>query len=168
MKPQTRKANKSAMPVHVDMQIAVDQPLDLPAADEFTQWAQQALAGSVAEAELTIRIVDEDESAQLNRQYRHKQGATNVLSFPFATDVPLPVTLLGDLVICAAVVEREAQQQCKDRRAHWAHMVVHGCLHLLGYDHIEEQQAQQMEALEVEYLALLGFSNPYEVNDTHE
>ena len=101
-----------------------------------------------------------------NARYRHKPGPTNVLSFPFEADIPLEVPLLGDLVICAAVVEREAREQDKPIEAHWAHMLVHGTLHLLGYDHVTDAQAHEMETTEIQLLQQLGFSNPYEAG-TH-
>lgn len=112
--------------------------------------------------EVCIRIVSEKESAQLNKQYRHKSGPTNVLSFPLQ-GMPGEGPLLGDIVICAALVNREAREQGKTRAAHWAHLVVHGSLHLLGFDHIKSQEARQMEALEVRLLAGLGVANPYNV-----
>ncbi|MCW9024718.1 MAG: rRNA maturation RNase YbeY [Gammaproteobacteria bacterium] len=114
------------------------------------------------ECELTVRIVDEEESAALNEQYRDKQGPTNVLSFPFECPPEVELNLLGDLVICAPVVEREAQEQQKTVTAHWAHMLVHGCLHLLGHDHLTETEAEGMEQREIAILNELGFSNPYE------
>lgn len=112
--------------------------------------------------EVLIRIVDADEGAALNERYRGKRGPTNVLSFPFAVPSGIPNRLLGDLVICAPVVEREACEQGKSAEAHWAHMVVHGMLHLQGYDHVEEREAEIMEAREVEILSRLGVENPYE------
>jgi probable rRNA maturation factor len=114
------------------------------------------------ERELTVRIVDEEESAALNEQYRDKQGPTNVLSFPFECPPEVELNLLGDLVICAPVVEREAQEQQKTVTAHWAHMLVHGCLHLLGYDHLTETEAEDMERREIVVMNELGFPNPYD------
>ena len=130
---------------------------------DICSWASAAYLGDNDAAEMTVRIVDENESAQLNETYRRKAGPTNVLFFPFDTPAGIDLPLLGDLVICAPVVECEARQQNKTTLAHWAHMVVHGCLHLQGYDHIEAKQAERMEALEIEILARLGFSNPYEL-----
>ncbi len=118
------------------------------------------------ESELTIRLVDEAEGLELNSTYRHKDYATNVLSFP--ADVPdelLDIPLLGDLVICAPVVAREALEQRKPLQAHWAHLVIHGCLHLLGYDHIDDAEAEEMETLERELLAELGHPDPYACDD---
>ena len=131
------------------------------------EWADMAFSGHSAAGELVIRIVDAAESRALNGQYRSKDKATNVLSFPAET---LPEGFpelaaeqaLGDLVICASVVADEAGEQSKPLDAHWAHMLIHGCLHLLGYDHIEAEQAERMEALERQLLAKLNFSDPYE------
>ena len=111
-------------------------------------------------SQLSIRIVNEAESAELNAHYRHKQGATNILSFPVPPG--LPELLLGDLAICAAVVAREAQEQNKSADAHWAHMTVHGVLHLKGYDHEEPAEADAMEALERRILGQLGYADPYQ------
>ncbi|MFC1338759.1 MAG: rRNA maturation RNase YbeY [gamma proteobacterium symbiont of Phacoides pectinatus] len=127
----------------------------------LTGWVAAALEGRCACAELTIRIVGEEESRELNRRFRHRDRPTNVLSFP--SDLPAEVEsdLLGDLVICAAVVEREALQQEKPPRAHWAHMVVHGVLHLIGHDHQNREQAALMEGLEREILEGIGYPDPY-------
>ena len=103
-----------------------------------------------------------EESQQLNSQYRQKDKPTNVLSFPFEVPEGIELNLLGDLVVCASVVEQEAKEQNKVLFHHWAHMIVHGCLHLLGYDHINDADADEMEALEVKILAKLAISNPYE------
>ena len=125
------------------------------------RWATAALRNERETAELSVRIVDEQESAALNQQYRGKSGATNVLSFPFDAVTPEPLPILGDLVICAPVVIREAQQQNKPAEAHWAHMCVHGVLHLLGYDHAGDSDAQVMETLETTILLDMGFPAPY-------
>jgi probable rRNA maturation factor len=136
---------------------------DLPSAAEIRRWAEAALAGRRERAELSVRLVDEPEGAELNGRFRGRRGPTNVLSFPFE---PMPgledCDLIGDLVICAPVVAREAAEQGKALQAHWAHMLVHGVLHLLGYDHLEPEQAAEMEALETRILAGLGFPAPYE------
>jgi probable rRNA maturation factor len=108
-----------------------------------------------------IRLVDDAESAELNQQFRHKSGPTNILSFPFEVPNGMEMDLLGDLVICAPLIAREAEQQNKLAEHHWAHITVHGVLHLLGYDHVEEQDAEQMEALEIEILNGLDIANPY-------
>ena len=149
--------------IDLDLQIASDSA-HLPTATDFRLWAQAALAGHDG-AELTIRIVDEAESAELNEGYRHKQGPTNVLSFPFEAPPGVALPLLGDIIICAPVVERQAAEQGKAPAAHWAHMVVHGCLHLLGHDHIEESEAQAMESLETDILSGLGYPDPYEQDE---
>lgn len=136
----------------------------LPTDEQLQQWAEAALASrtTFAEPELTIRLVSAEESQALNLEYRGKDKPTNVLSFPFDAPPQVPIELLGDLIICITVVEEEAKQQDKTTEAHWAHMVVHGCLHLLGYDHIKDDEAEEMEALERTILATLGFPNPYE------
>ncbi len=126
----------------------------VPAAASLRAFARAAL--TARHGELTIRIVDDDESRVLNRSYRGKDKPTNVLSFQGQGEI------LGDLVICAPVVAREALAQNKSPRAHWAHMVVHGCLHLRGYDHEHDRDAQRMEAREVTILRKLGFENPYQ------
>jgi len=133
----------------------------LPGAARIAEWARAALAGSgPGTAEVTVRLVDEAESAALNRRYRGKRNATNVLSFAY--DLPRGAAgLAGDLVICAPVVARESGEQGKPVRAHWAHMVVHGIMHLRGYDHVYEKDAQVMEALEIRVLKRLGIPNPY-------
>lgn len=145
----------------VDLQIATDNQ-QLPTQTDFERWVKTALGNTMACAELTIRIVDADESQQLNNTYRGKDKPTNVLSFPFEAPPEVDLPLLGDLVICASVVENEAQEQNKPLTAHWAHMTVHGCLHLLGYDHIEDAEAEEMESLEMTLIQSLGFNNPYE------
>lgn len=133
----------------------------LPNSAQIITWAEAALAGIRTEAQLTVRIVSSTEGAVLNQTYRHKIGPTNVLSFAIEDAHELPVPLLGDIAVCASVVEREAREQGKEPAAHWAHMVVHGTLHLLGYDHLDDTQAQKMESLETRILARLGFPNPY-------
>ncbi len=133
----------------------------LPGPASIEKWARAALAGSGAGiAEVTVRLVDRAESAALNRRYRGKPGPTNVLSFGYDLADGRD-GLSGDLVICAPVVVREAGAQDKSRRAHWAHMVVHGIMHLRGYDHIKERDARAMEAIETRVLKQLGFSDPY-------
>ncbi|MDN5369896.1 MAG: putative rRNA maturation factor [Shewanella sp.] len=144
----------------LDLQIA-SESAQLPTEAEFLRWATTALDGRLDEAEMTIRLVDEAESHQLNLDYRGKDKPTNVLSFPFEAPPGIELPLIGDLVICAPVVENEAQEQHKPLEAHWAHMVVHGCLHLLGYDHIDDAEAEEMEAIETELIESLGFSDPY-------
>lgn len=131
----------------------------IPAPSTLRTWALAALEGATP-GEITIRVVAEEESAALNGKFRHKPYATNVLSFPYEAEA-LSEPVLGDLVICAPVVAREATEQNKDPHAHWAHMVVHGVLHLLGHDHIQEDEAERMEAKERQILARLGFPDPY-------
>lgn len=148
------------MTVTVDLQIAYDG--QVPELALFQKWAEAALQEDVTEdCELSIRLVEVAESAELNLTYRAKSGPTNVLSFPFDSPIPMTPTLLGDLVICVPVVEKEALDQAKQLEHHWAHLVVHGCLHLLGYDHIENDQAEEMEAFEIEILQTLAIDNPY-------
>jgi probable rRNA maturation factor len=133
----------------------------LPSEEDLSRWAAAALT-EPGDYELVVRIVDEAESAALNNRYRGKPGPTNVLSFPFESPPGLELAHLGDLVICAPVVEREAREQGKPSEAHWAHMLVHGLLHLQGHDHQAEAEAEAMETLESAILAQLGYPNPYE------
>lgn len=151
--------------LELDLQVASEH--NAPGEAQFRQWCELALRQRSADSELTIRLVDEPEGRELNRTWRQKDYATNVLSFP--ADVPdelLDIPLLGDLVICVPVMEREAAEQGKSLQAHWAHLVIHGCLHLLGYDHMEEEEAQEMETLERTLLAELGHPDPY-ADDEH-
>ncbi|EFU67077.1 rRNA maturation RNase YbeY [Aggregatibacter segnis] len=145
----------------IDLQIACEQESGLPTAEQIEQWATAAVQPQSDEVEMTVRIVDEAESHELNLNYRGKDRPTNVLSFPFECPDEVELPLLGDLVICRQVVEREAQEQDKPVMAHWAHMVVHGSLHLLGYDHIEDDEAEEMESLEAQIMTGLGFADPY-------
>ncbi len=147
--------------LELDLQNA-SSAANLPSEADFRRWCELGLRARSADSELTIRLVDEEEGRELNRTWRHKDYATNVLSFP--AEIPdgiLDIPLLGDLVICVPVVEREAAEQGKAAAAHWAHLVIHGCLHLLGFDHIEDEEAEEMEALERELLAELGHPDPY-------
>ena len=148
------------MRLELDLQTATEITA-LPAAADFEGWVQRVLEGRREEVELTIRLVDEAESQNLNREYRDKDRPTNVLSFPADLPAVIESPLLGDLVICAPVVLQEAQQQHKTAEAHWAHMVVHGVLHLLGYDHQNAQEAAEMERMEAALLGEMGFSDPY-------
>ncbi len=136
---------------------------NLPASASFRRWAAAALAGvgRMRASELSIRLVDAREGRELNLRYRGKDYATNVLSFPVELPEGVEVPLIGDLVICAPVVAREAAEQGKPVRHHWAHLTVHGVLHLLGFDHIVEVEAEAMEALERRILATLGIPDPY-------
>lgn len=162
------------MQVEVDVQYAQTDSDAAPAPEQFRHWVEMVLdrvpATAVAQVakhgsrEVAIRVVDEPESARLNETYRNRQGATNVLSFPFEPPVGMPpqeLLLLGDLAICAPVVIREAREQDKPVEAHWAHMVVHGILHLLGYDHQDDSEAEAMERLETDILAQMGIASPY-------
>lgn len=133
---------------------------DLPARIALRRWAQAALAGIDGPVELGVRIVDEDESAALNARFRGKAGPTNVLSFGYG-EGGLNGCFLGDLVICAPIVRQEAAAQGKAVNAHWAHMVVHGIMHLRGYDHMNDDEAKVMEEREADVLQALGFPNPY-------
>jgi len=133
---------------------------DLPCDSDFQRWASAALVDN-EETSVVIRLVDSEESRQLNNDYRGLDKPTNVLSFPFEAPAEIADNSLGDIVICAPVVEQEAHQQQKPLYTHWAHMVVHGMLHLQGYDHQDDRQAEQMERLEGEILATLGFPDPY-------
>ena len=145
--------------LEVDIQRATEasgQPND----ESLRRWAGLALRDK-PDHELTIRLVDDDESRSLNHEYRGKNYPTNVLSFPSDLPPELNIPLLGDLVICVPVVLREAAEQNKTPDAHWAHMVIHGCLHLLGYDHMEDAEAEEMENLERHLLAELGIADPY-------
>ncbi|MCW9057631.1 MAG: rRNA maturation RNase YbeY [Gammaproteobacteria bacterium] len=149
------------MAATLDFQQALEAT-DLPAPEQLLHWVEAALEKENHGVELVIRLVDEAESAELNEAYRGKNGPTNVLSFPF--DMPPEVEetrLLGDLVICAPVVRREAAEQGKSEPAHWAHLVVHGTLHLQGYDHQSDAGAAEMEGLERRILARLGYPDPY-------
>ena len=146
--------------VLIDIQIASDSQ-SLPSEQDFQHWAEAAVGSHRDEAEISLRIVDTEEGAELNQQWRQKQGPTNVLSFPSDLPAELELPLLGDLVACAPVVEREAGEQNKSLQAHWAHMIVHGTLHLLGYDHIDDNEAEEMEALETRVVKSLGFPDPY-------
>lgn len=153
-------------PVQLDVAVSYALPrAGLPAAVSFRKWVAAALAGRIRKADLAIRVVDEKEGRALNHHYRGKDYATNVLSFPAELPEGLPANvklpLLGDLVICAPVVAREAAQQGKPLAAHYAHLTVHGTLHLLGWDHEDEKEAEAMEQLERDILAGLGIADPY-------
>jgi probable rRNA maturation factor len=145
----------------VDVQYAVSAD-GIPGDAAIRQWVAQALPAEKAAAELTVRIVDEAEMTALNRQYRGKDGPTNVLSFPYEAIPGIDSKLLGDVVICAPVVASESVAQGKQLEEHWAHIVIHGVLHLLGYDHQKEAHAASMESTETELLAGLGYANPYD------
>ena len=149
------------MSIELDLQLAVENEQGLPTEQDIQLWLDKTIPQFQKSAELTIRIVDTEESHQLNHEYRGKDKPTNVLSFPFDAPPGIELDLLGDLIICRQVVEKEAEEQNKPLLAHWAHMVVHGSLHLLGYDHIEDDEAEEMESLETEIMQAMGFEDPY-------
>jgi probable rRNA maturation factor len=159
------------MIIELDLQLSeqLAKTIDYPTLAEMKKWVQLTLAEDaklhnkiLAErAELTIRLVDAEEIQQLNNTYRHKDKPTNILSFPFEAPEFIPLDLLGDLVICHAIIEKEAIEQQKQLTAHWAHIIIHGVLHLIDYDHIEDTEAEAMEALEIEIMQQFGFANPY-------
>ena len=139
------------------------QSAQIPAFTELERWIGAALdSQQFASAEVSVYIVDESEGQELNAQYRGKNYPTNVLSFPADIAEEVGIPLLGDLVICASVVEREAQEQGKTLEAHWAHMLVHGTLHLIGFDHIDDDEAETMETLETQIVTGLGYPAPYQ------
>jgi probable rRNA maturation factor len=144
----------------VDVQYAVTTD-GVPEEESIRRWVLKTLPEQKKESELTIRVVDEAEITALNRQYRGKEGATNVLSFPYEAIPGVASSLLGDIVICAPVVAGESVVQGKPLDAHWAHIVIHGVLHLLGYDHHQDDAAHKMEARETELLDSLGYADPY-------
>ena len=148
----------------IEIQAVVESP-EQPKLQQIQTWVDAALEGLHQDKEIVVRIVDETESTWLNEQYRHKNGPTNILSFPF--EMPdgvqdMDLNLLGDLVICAPVVASEAVEQHKTLEHHWAHMIVHGVLHLLGYDHIDDEDAERMESKEIAILKQLRINNPYQ------
>jgi probable rRNA maturation factor len=146
--------------IEVDVQYAVPLAGE-PTVAQVTAWVEAALAGRRTRAELTVRVVGEEEMAGFNRHYRHREGPTNVLSFPYDERPELAIPLLGDIVVCAPVVAREAAEQDKRYHDHFAHMVVHGTLHLIGYDHMDPADARVMEDLEIAVLAGLSVADPY-------
>lgn len=149
-------------PIQLDVGVSYGLPRKgLPAAASFRRWVAAACAGRIRRADLCIRLVDAKVGRSLNRHYRGKDYATNVLSFPAELPEGVTLPLLGDLVICAPVVAREAREQGKDLSAHYAHLTIHGVLHLLGLDHEDQREAEAMEQIEREILAGLGFADPY-------
>lgn len=148
----------------VIIELSISDEVDaaaLPSEEDFQQWAQPCYPGE-DEAVVSLQIVSSDEMQELNKTYRAKDQPTNVLSFPMELPEEVGINILGDLALCAAVIDAEAKQQGKQPVAHWAHMLVHGMLHLQGYDHIEDDEADAMEAREVEIMKALGFENPYQ------
>lgn len=149
-------------PIQLDVGVSYGLPRKgIPAAASFRRWVAAACAGRIRRADLGIRLVDAKVGRSLNRHYRGKDYATNVLSFPAELPEGVTLPLLGDLVICAPVVAREAREQGKDLSAHYAHLTIHGVLHLLGLDHEDAREADAMEQIEREILASLGFADPY-------
>ncbi len=149
----------------IDLQCASNES-DLPEQKILTKWVDAVLEyNSDSDKELTIRLVDIPESQQLNLTWRQRDCPTNVLSFPFECPPEVNLPLLGDIIICVPLVATEAIEQNKSLEDHWAHLVIHGTLHLLGYDHIEEQPAKIMEDIEINILQKLGYSNPYHLID---
>ena len=147
---------------NIDIQKSLEpEPGFLPSNEQFKSWSNAALSELNDTTEMTIRLVDPHDIQALNQTYRHKNKPTNVLSFP--ADIPdeVGINLLGDIIICPSVVEKEALEQEKKIDAHWAHMVVHGVLHLLGYDHLNDNDANEMETKEIEILSQFGYANPY-------
>ncbi len=149
------------MSIELDLQIAVVKMSKVFQPSKIFSRLDKTIPQFQENAELTVRIVDTEESHQLNHDYRGKDKPTNVLSFPFEAPPGMELDLLGDLIIRCQVVEKEAEEQNKPLLAHWAHMVVHGSLHLLGYDHIEDDEAEEMESLETEIMQTMGFEDPY-------
>jgi len=147
------------MMIEVEIQKASSSST-VPSELKFRQWVTAALH-EFGDAELVVRIVDRDESQQLNARFRSRETATNVLSFPAELPEEVDLPLLGDVVICAPLVEQEAQEQNKLPESHWAHLTIHGILHLLGYDHQTEEEAARMESLEISLLQSLDFRDPY-------
>jgi probable rRNA maturation factor len=145
---------------YLDIQLATSYA-DYPTEQQFQLWVDAVLQEDDQDSEIVIRLVDDQESSELNQQYRHKSGPTNILSFPFEAPDGFDSDLLGDLVICAPLIALEAQQQNKSLFDHWAHITIHGVLHLLGYDHIDDAEAEEMEALEIKILSRLNINNPY-------
>lgn len=133
----------------------------IPSRYFLQRWVNKALSKQVGTNAVNIRLVSKKESAALNSTYRHKNDPTNILSFPFEPPPGVSSAFLGDLVICAPLVNQQAKQQAKTPLTHWAHLVIHGCLHLIGYDHVHDKDATKMETLEIQLLEDLGYENPY-------
>lgn len=150
---------------YLDMQIATESS-DYPSEQQFQRWVDTVLTDPGQDSEIVIRLVDAAEMAGLNQQFRRKSGPTNILSFPFEAPEGVELDLLGDLVICVPLIAQEARQQHKLPEHHWAHITIHGILHLLGYDHIVEADAEEMETLEIKFLNILNIANPYQEAST--
>jgi probable rRNA maturation factor len=145
----------------LDIQLA-SQSNKIPGKNQFQKWVDAVLLDETENSEIVIRIVDEAEMIQFNEQYRDKKGTTNILSFPFEVPEGIESDLLGDLLVCAPVVEQESNQQNKELEHHWAHLIIHGVLHLLDYNHIEDSDAEEMEVLEIGILSKIKIINPYQ------
>ena len=149
--------------IRLDLQNTLPVSDNLPTEEQLRKWLSAvAKQQMIEDTEITIRLVDDEESQFLNSTYRNKDKPTNVLSFPFEAPPGVELPFLGDLVICSSVVAMEAKQQNKEEQHHWAHMVIHGCLHLLGYDHINDNEAEEMETTEVTILRSIGIDDPYQ------
>lgn len=163
--PTKNNRRNTIINLFVDYQLAYAGSAFVPGEQQLSDWLNTTLAHLQlnGDYELSVRIVDDAEITELNQTYRNKAGATNVLSFPFDNvhDLPLDVDMLGDIVIAADVISKEAEEQQKKVEAHWAHICIHGLLHLLGYDHIDAAEAEEMESLEIAILAQLVIENPY-------
>lgn len=167
MKRMNRNNDSVIMTVTIEVSISEDLISEMPELNDdipesalIQCWATAAYLNDTP-AVASVYVTTEEEIQQLNKQYRDKDKTTNVLSFPIESPDEIDVCLLGDIVLCASIIKQEARQQIKTEESHWAHMVVHSMLHLQGYDHIEDEEAEEMEQLEVEILNQLGFSNPY-------
>ena len=152
------------MKVEIELNINTEKEIDCPSVETMEKWASCALktAGYAKDSQISVTMVDADEIRRLNRTYRQIDTPTNILSFPFEQPEGIPeLPLLGDLIICVDVLKREAEEQKITIDEHFAHLIVHGCLHLLGYDHIEEQDQIVMEKYEIQTVEALGYENPY-------
>jgi len=145
---------------HISLEVA-EAHLNHPSESDIYSWVSGVLEHEGRAGEVSVVVIDGPAMAELNQQYRGKDGPTNVLSFPADLPEGIPLALLGDIVLCSPLVEKEAQQQGKTTEAHWTHLVVHGTLHLLGYDHENDEDAEQMERREIEIQADFGIANPY-------
>ena len=155
------------MSVKVTLQLASAEP-SAPSAEQLLRWAQAALGPALGPTAITIRVADEAEVQALNKGWRQIDAPTNALSFPLSGGAGAPPGLAGDVVACAPVIKREAAAQGKTIAAHWAHVIIHGVLHLMGYDHVKERDAVAMEAKEIAILKNLGFPDPYALNEQRQ
>lgn len=155
------------MSVKLTLQLASAEP-SAPSAEQLLRWAQAALGPAPGPAAITIRVADEAEIQSLNKDWRKRDAPTNALAFPLSGGAGAPSGVAGDVVACAPVIKREAAAQNKTLAAHWAHVIIHGVLHLMGYDHVNEQDAVAMEAKEIAILKNLGFPDPYALNEQRQ